>query len=526
LQYCKSDPGCSDVWGGDGGFTASYINGRKQNSNELYDAAGNIVDKTTSATIYERWKFDAAGRNLETKMRWYWQPASQSTSFDRTEIITQTRDGDGRVVKRIDHKEGTQLPNNTTTIGETSEYYVNSTVIGNVLTELDASGAKKATNIFTGKGILAEQRNFPPDAVHPQPWSEVFWNHQDIITGSYSKVTRGGTELNVYDPPSKAEIEPLGAAVPTNDPNISDEAYEPRHLRTFAFAGDVNRPEYGCAQDGAPIPCNMLGQVLSGARSFQMEINTRFSGGWDAYYGLRASISVWHYRKSVPLPDICLGEQCSTSNVSAKHTWTWVVVKEWYEVYVAPFWELLAPQTQRNASGGGEGLNQCGKGKPCPPIKPPPPPQQKCWTIQDILNFLENTLKSAWDKTTTTRHENGGVVSVNNNGSFVLANEREGDRASMPRELPILRDIRARGDTFGIVATFHTHPSGGSEPSGIRGRSASGDYGVLNNSDGPPIGIVKHGPKKSDVTVYDGKGIKEKKDYGKEVGCYDPLHGA
>ena len=57
----------NSVWGDEHGFTASYVNGRKQNSDEVYDAAGNIVDKTLSSTIYDRWTFDASARPARTK---------------------------------------------------------------------------------------------------------------------------------------------------------------------------------------------------------------------------------------------------------------------------------------------------------------------------------------------------------------------------------------------------------------------------------------------------------------------------
>src|SRR5690606_14006050 len=81
----------NEVWGAEAAFGATYVNKRKQGGNEIYDNSGNVVDKTTASNKYERWKFDAAGRNNETVMRWY-RPVP-SPSIDQTQTIAQTFDG-------------------------------------------------------------------------------------------------------------------------------------------------------------------------------------------------------------------------------------------------------------------------------------------------------------------------------------------------------------------------------------------------------------------------------------------------
>lgn len=159
-----------------------------------------------------------------------------------------------------------------------------------------------------------------------------------------------------------------------------------------------------------------------------------------------------------------------------------------------------------------------------------PKSPQKCWTIQDILNFLEKTLKSSRDKTKKSGKENGGILIMNTNGNFEVTDEREGTRTSMDpvgkrSTLGLLRDRRSQSSTLFIQATYHTHPSGSPTPSGIPGRESSGDYGVMNNSDGPQLGIIKYGDKKSDVTVYDKNGVIDKSKYNQSAGCYDPLAG-
>jgi len=139
------------------------------------------------------------------------------------------------------------------------------------------------------------------------------------------------------------------------------------------------------------------------------------------------------------------------------------------------------------------------------------------------LNFLKTTPKQAWDKTVAGKKENGGILTIQTNGQLEVSDEREGTSDGMPDTLGVLRDRRKQFSTYGIIATFHAHPSGIGTPSGTPGRAQSGDYGVLNNSDGPPFGILKYGPKDSDVIIYDKNG-PIKGDYKKKgAGCWsDP----
>jgi len=90
--------------------------------------------------------------------------------------------------------------------------------------------------------------------------------------------------------------EPLGGVIPDGDPFIEDEGFDPRPLRDFSFAGDVNAPEFGCTWDGMPFSCSLLGVVLHGQSSFRLDINTRYEGGWEAYNGLSGMVSTWRYR--------------------------------------------------------------------------------------------------------------------------------------------------------------------------------------------------------------------------------------
>lgn len=280
------------VWGEEDGFTTSYVNGRKQNSNEIYDALGNIVDQTTSSTVYDRWKFDAAGQMTESKRRWY-EGAPQQTSFDKTETITQDYDGDGKAVKWHKHRSSTQIYPQSTTVTESTKYYVRSSVLDKVLTELGDDGEKKITNVYTGNAILAEQKNFPATSGPPptSAWSEVYWHHVDVVTGSYSETNRAGQRG------SDTEIEPLGADVPTYDPypNIEEQPIDTRPR------GDVFRPEGGCAWGGMTINCDHISFITGSNDAWQIQVNVRAEGGANAYYALRNQISIWRINLYQPI---------------------------------------------------------------------------------------------------------------------------------------------------------------------------------------------------------------------------------
>ena len=232
----------TDIWGSGGGFAATYTNGHKDNSGEIYDAAGNTVDATTNSTNYKRWKFDASGRSVETAYRWY--QSVPSPQIDRTETILKTYDGDGLDTKRVDTKDFILYPGGTQSTSST-EYYVRSTVLGGkLLTELDQAGAKKLTNVYAGDGVLAEQR-----LIGGTPG--VFWRHEDPLTSSYRKIDQNGEEGgSLADSPANVEYDPLGGAIPTIDPLTDPLLSQPSSMRQFKSAGDVNRPEYGCIIDG------------------------------------------------------------------------------------------------------------------------------------------------------------------------------------------------------------------------------------------------------------------------------------
>lgn len=324
----------TSVWGGGDSFTADYTNGRKLNSNEIYDALGNVVDDTTipetqPQTSYDRWKFDAAGNMSEYKRRWY-QGAPQQSSYDKTETVTQSYDGDGKTVKWNKHRSSRNVTNNITSTSETTQYYVRSSILDKVLTELDAQGSKKSTNIYTGKSILAAQ-SITAATQTTSASSEVYWKHEDIITGSSSSINRNGQGGLIG-----AELEPLGGAIPTTDPSpIIEEPINNQPL------GNVFQPESGCAWDYTPINCSLISNILGGYKVRWVEVNIRSELGWAGYYALKNNVSIKEnrvYRRGDQ------GEEVGHSFVSHSSL---TYVGSFYDVLISPVWDLMVTQVQR-----------------------------------------------------------------------------------------------------------------------------------------------------------------------------------
>jgi uncharacterized protein RhaS with RHS repeats len=118
-----------------------------------YDAEGHLVQNDTVS-----YSFDAAGETV--------------TSTSNQTDLTQSFDGDGESVKReeVDHYFDDSLnPQEQTT----TTYFVRSSVLdGEVLTELNASGAKQRTLVYAEGQVIAWQ-------VQNGTSQTIKWEHRD-----------------------------------------------------------------------------------------------------------------------------------------------------------------------------------------------------------------------------------------------------------------------------------------------------------------------------------------------------------
>ena len=265
----------ASVWGGEpSSFTNTYVNGRKQGGNEIFDAAGNIIDKTTNALNYERWRFDAAGALRQYEKAY---ETNGGLHYKITNSLAQGLDGDGQYVKRHSVRDVVNaFPQNSFRTEELS-YFVRSTVLGGrVLTEVDGSGAKVSTSVYAGEMEIAEQR---------AATGEVIWKHRDAVTGSINSIKQDGTPYwgGENDSDFNAEVEPFGGDIPTADPYAGggDPENQPMPTR-FKMNGSVFSAESGCMVNSAPVDCTQMTDL---AQSWGL----KFLGGqiWDT--------SVWKY---------------------------------------------------------------------------------------------------------------------------------------------------------------------------------------------------------------------------------------
>jgi YD repeat-containing protein len=418
----------SSVWGNDDGFTATYINGRKQNSDEIYDAAGNIVENPTiNPNIYDKWEFDASGRITETESRWY-DGAPQQTSFDKMNTTVQTYDGDGRAVKRHETKTLTQVYPPNTTVTETTEYYVRSSVLsGRIMTELKSDGTKKLTNVFAGSGILAEQRD-----------GTVQWRHEDIVTGSYKKMLADGSEAFAENPPSTAEFEPLGGIVPQEDPNPEQPDYSP-FPESYRWGGNLERPESGCALDGVPILCSMLADVLRAYRVSRIEVNTRAEGGFGLAQRLRGAFTI---------KTTSLVSRTRSCDQKGNNCGPW-------ESETRVHYELLESPVLFNAENSGTGTRH--PDRPAPPIGD----TWECRTLADLIESpaFKEAAQSAWDRSVERgfKHEQGVYFFYTpNNPGFSYWNVPRNSKSVFTPWIPERAKEVAGEDVW--TASLHTHP--------------------------------------------------------------------
>jgi YD repeat-containing protein len=215
-------------------FAFNYDSATNRNGSWLYDAAGNVTRDEHAP--FNRFTFDAAGRQVTQT-----GPTAKSWTYD----------GSGRVAKWV--------LNNATT------FDVWSSVLGYVLTELDASGNKQRTYVYAGRQLLAKQQR-----------NKVFWHHVDASNASSRDSNVGGAMVR------SNEIDPLGAPadqtdLPDPDPDI------PEPIANF------NNLSTGCLLDGIDTPCSIVLRVLeSGAGAIAPWNTTRWNSNTNKFEFFKA----------------------------------------------------------------------------------------------------------------------------------------------------------------------------------------------------------------------------------------------
>jgi YD repeat-containing protein len=233
------------------GSSDTYVNNRRVNW--TYDADGNWLSGGQRQHVY-----DAAGR-------------TKTITWSTGDQFTQSFDAVGRRVKTVE--------SNITT------YFLRSTVLGGqVIEELNASGAKEKGFIYAHEKLIAYQ------AAN----GNVILLHEDP----------GGLTVRTSTPQSNltgywAERDPWGAEVYTWDPYLADPQFSGGRGEggpVFPGFGDISMPSHGCTQllDGVLSLCDFASRNMNGGGILverHKHNGTRELLPIDVYLGVTM---VWH----------------------------------------------------------------------------------------------------------------------------------------------------------------------------------------------------------------------------------------
>ena len=211
-------------------YSADYTNDRNTNNNGtgqgwVYDAAGNLTQSASGGSTFT-YGHNAAGQLII------------STSTGRT--FQQGYDGNAQVAKIAE--------------GSTPTYYVRSAALGGqVVTELNGSGAKLRGYVYAGAQLVAKQEG-----------SQKQWDHRDG-TNTSSRMTNASGTIT-----SKVEQDPLGT-------KVDDEWSQWGGGTTYnsspvGFYGDPRNPGMGCSVQNVPTPCNLATRLANSGMYRQSDV--------------------------------------------------------------------------------------------------------------------------------------------------------------------------------------------------------------------------------------------------------------
>jgi YD repeat-containing protein len=229
---------------GDGG---SYVNDR--NIYWQYDADGRLVSSGETAYSY-----DAAGR------------AANIVGQDGDLTQAQVFDGDG-VRTKLHSQQITHNENGTTTTETKTQYFVTSSLLNSVVTELDENGQKTRTFVYQGDQILAwQQKNGSTETMG--------WEHRDV-----SNATVRGAAV--------AELEPMGSNAGLMNPFPLTSTRPPlAEVRTYPGFGGIGGGQ--CQLDYIDTPCDIVHDLMeAGATNNESLIHDNKKGWRREQYEVR-----------------------------------------------------------------------------------------------------------------------------------------------------------------------------------------------------------------------------------------------
>jgi YD repeat-containing protein len=235
------------------GVTDDFVNNR--NPNWQYDADGRLTD---GADIQST--FDAAGQ--------------ATTVVINAGNNTQTRvfDGDGQQSKLVEvaTQDDGAGPYTATTV----RYSVSSSVVGDVITELDETGQKRRTFVYDYDEVLAWQQK-------SGNYEQVSWEYRDASDASFRIAGADGNT----DSDRAAEMDPLGSNAGIFNPYSSQgHQHWPAEDGIHPGFADLSSPD--CQANGMPVPCTSLNYEFWGSKIASLP---GFGTNWGSFteLGLR-----------------------------------------------------------------------------------------------------------------------------------------------------------------------------------------------------------------------------------------------
>lgn len=238
-------------------------NDRPYNESMAYDAMGHLTlreirqwdrSDTTGNETYTNnrrvgWVYDADGRLLSGSSYYTYDAAGQISSFGDGDPYTtdQQFDGDG---KRVKSTQRSLDPNTNQWITDKVTYYIHSSVIGEVISEVNAQGAKERSFVFAGNNVFAVQ------SVAGSSQS-VSWQHYDASGSSYRSTGATGTSAET------GEMDPIGANAGVMKPLNWPPSTGSGKLEPYNGISELHNATNGCTLDRVPVPCDIYYSLLN-----------------------------------------------------------------------------------------------------------------------------------------------------------------------------------------------------------------------------------------------------------------------
>ena len=237
----------------------------------------NYVNNRNTGGDSQPWIYDEDGRITNDRTRQYSFDAAGNQTHNSQNSIYRSFDGDGEVLKKIESGAVT--------------YYLQSSVVGEVINELNQYGQKQRGYVYRDGEILAKQEG-----------GQVLWNHDEPSGTSSQWSTSSGATSN------RVETDPLGTQVDENG-GFSGGGFSSNPI---GFYGDTNNMGGGCAAGSAGMACTGVlnyrgGLAWQSMLTFgfpQTTIETRigtkqvFNPRWETIFDMRKTVK-YEYTQAV-----------------------------------------------------------------------------------------------------------------------------------------------------------------------------------------------------------------------------------